>query len=549
MLFQWSLPATAETDTELQEIRNDRPVLDQFLSWIYERTTHIRNAEVAIYGFNLSYEFAEIFGQVPEELRNVGQFIITDDFAGLTEYEITVYADKRYYMKIKNLRTHRIVTVYDAFSFYHMKLSEAVAIIGETKLDADRSRFTRRDLDDPQFIAYAKRDAYITRRLGEHIIGLHEAYDLRTTISAPHFAASMFRHHYLNSVIPMPDEDLEQYGLWAYHGGRNGYYQPDPAELDNAYNVDIRSAYCEAMYQLPDIELATWRHTDTYEPGVHAVWHVTIDSDPCEYGGQLMTNGGKLVGPGRHEVYTTSYELDMALRRGEVTLVSCNGYVMEGPPGGAFVRYVDEWYERKRTAKTPADRATAKLLLLSLYGKTFQKVPLGRVGVWDVETVTMIETDPDEPYDYRAGGLYHPPIAALITGFVRARIHGMEHAYGSLMTSTDGLFARVAPPADALGDTLGSLESVPGHLRIWRERLYVFDPHDKSKRKTALHGWRGSVDQLLAVPLARGEYQYKATQMVTLRLSTRLLGGTTEAPGQYYRPGTFAVLPYTLKIA
>jgi hypothetical protein len=80
-----------------------------------------------------------------------------------------------------------------------------------------------------------------------------------------------------------------------------------------------------------------------------------------------------------------------------------------------------------------------------------------------------------------------------------------------------------------------------GRLQIWRERLYVFDGDD-GKRKYALHGFRGSVDDLLRIPLTRGRFDYSGQQVVTLALSTRRLNGVR------YDPGTFAQLPFVLDL-
>jgi hypothetical protein len=173
--------------------------LGVFVSWVHERLMHIKNAEIVIYGFNLQYEFTQLFGTIPVSIRNEGAFTVDytltegNGASVLGEYEITVYADRRFYLKMQNINTHRRITMYDAFAYYHMGLNQAAAIVGiEGKLAADRTSFTRKHLTDPAFRAYARRDAYITRRIGEYIIGLHDEYDVRTTVSAPDFSASVF---------------------------------------------------------------------------------------------------------------------------------------------------------------------------------------------------------------------------------------------------------------------------------------------------------------------------------------------------------------------
>jgi hypothetical protein len=116
---------------------------------------------------------------------------------------------------------------------------------------------------------------------------------------------------------------------------------------------------------------------------------------------------------------------------------------------------------------------------------------------------------------------------------VRAKIHGLEHKYGAVMTSTDGYFGVEPPDPADLGTALGGLTAEEGRLSIWRERLYVFDPVGGGKPKAALHGFRGSVDQLRGIPLAPGDHRYVSSHPVTLRQARTRLAGNEVRPGQW----------------
>jgi hypothetical protein len=234
---------------------------------------------------------------------------------------------------------------------------------------------------------------------------------------------------------------------------------------------------------------------------------------------------------------------------------------MVGEPGGPLQRYCHEFYDLKRNSPDDStERDAAKLFLNSLYGKFFQKVPLGNVTGWDIDSNEMVLTDPEQDYDYEAGGLYHPPLASLITGYVRAKVHNLEHRYNSIMTSTDGFFAYEPPDMSMIGKELGMLSVEQGTLRIWRERLYVFTPHDVVHDKTcatdcnkkhetyALHGFRGKLAQLLQMPLVAGlKFEYAATAMITLKMSTRTFGRGKDR--KRYDPGMFAELPFDVILA
>jgi hypothetical protein len=501
-----------------------------------------RGVEYVVVGWNLAYEWTQLFAGLPDDVIMEDQFEVQvalsdfDNSRRLGTFRLEVMNDRRYAMRVYHLEAKTRITVLDGMAYFKTSLAKAGKALGlgeKVDLDTDRKRrFTRADIDDPEFRRYALTDAWLTRRIGEYIVEMHEQYDVPTCLTAPHFSATVFKRHFLTAPIPLPDPELEQAGLSAYHGGKNGFYLPGPARVESVWAYDITSAYPEAMRQLPDPSRARWRHEPRYRPGLHALWCVDMDYAGCLHPGALTHDDRKLT-PGRYEgLWVTSYELDAIIERGEATLARCRGYAMRGPAGGPLVAFVDRFFEQKATSTGPL-REQAKLFLNSLYGKFFQKVELGTVGMVVFATGEVLTHDPRVPFDYRAGGLYHPPIAALITGYVRGKIHRLEHKYGAIMTSTDGFFAvRDPDPAD-LGAHLGGLTAERGALSIWRERLYVFDPAAGGKAKVALHGFRGSPEQLRAIPLAPGEHAYTATDAVSLRQARNKVAGRRVRAGQF----------------
>lgn len=550
--IQFNIPGQGPDDSFIVTVPEEpHAAFRIFLHFIEEYCTN-KNCEYLIYGHNIQYEFTQLFHDVDERMRMQGEwtFPVTSSRTNV-DWDVRVYNDKRYFATFTNLNTHRQVRLLDSYAMFKTSLANMAEMleldIGKYESEGiDRSHFTRADLTNPEFLKYASRDAYISRRAGEFIIGMHEDYDVSTCISAPHFASKVFKRHFLTGEIKLPNEQLEQYGLWSYHGGKNGLYVPDPIQLP-AYQYDITSAYPEAMRQLPDPVHAEWETVSEYEPGQHAIYRATMTYNRCTYRGLLNINGSWPDTGYIEDAYVTSYELDEMVRRDEVSIKTIDGWRMVGPSGGSLVRYVDEFFGMKSRTTGP-QRETAKLFLNSLYGKFFQKMPLGIVGALSIpdfdkpETWHFITTDPDLLYDWRAGGLYHPPIASLITGFVRGKIHALEHKYGSLMTSTDGIFATVPPDDNDLGKHLGGLTVQHGDLKLWRERLYIFRPDDGTKPKAAFHGFRGDMAALDAIPLRHGTYTYEGQQMVTLKLSTRALAG------RQYEPGQFATMPYDITI-
>lgn len=572
-LFQFAHPDYTKR-CDLIEIGTDKNAgLAAFFDYLYSFCTR-KDMEYIVVGFNLQYEWTQIFHDIPDALKEAAEFQIElrigpDD--AIVPITIRAMNAKRFTLTAEMGNTKRRVRFIDAMAYFPMSLDKAASIIGAGNKLPKPAEFSRKASRTPEFIAYAKQDAILTQRLGDYIIALHKTYDVPTCMSAPHFAARTFRHKYLSVEIPLPSPVLEQIGLDSYHGGKNGFYLSKPMLLRNIWHYDIRSAYPEAMRQLPDIEQATWSVADEYQPGTHSLWRATVRVKPCKYGNVQCDSGhflsirnlrcpkscrarnarsddgsgsGAALGNLVFRISATGYEIDSAMSMGEIEILDAEGWIMRGPSGGPLTQYVDDFYRMKRYTKDSTERTAAKLFLNSLYGKFFQKVPLGSVTAYDIDTAEMIHTDPSQDHDYEAGGLYHPPIASLITGYVRAKIHRLEHKYDSVMTSTDGFFAYNPPDETELGDALGQLEAEIGNLRIWRERLYVFSANATKKQTYALHGFRGTLVQLMRMPLKPGiTFDYLAQAMVTLKMSTRRFGG------QKFGPGEFVELPFDVKLA
>src|ERR1035437_8277265 len=300
-LFQFSNHGD-ESDVLLVEVPDEpNGGLKAFIAYI--DTVCIRkDTEYIIFGWNLSYEFTQLLADLPETDTGIplGQ---VPDFSFDTNrhddansrWRVKVLNDKRYTLTFTHRATKRRVRFIDGYAYYDTGLDKAGAMLGlGRKLALDdtyKKNLTRNALTDPVFIAYARQDAYLTRMIGEQIIGLHVQYDVPTTMSAPHFAARVFRHTYLDGEIPLPSPDLEQAGLSSYHGGKNGYYLSGPKHLSRIWSYDITSAYPEAMRALPNPVTAKWTRVTDWQPGRHALYLVTMRQKVCRYPGAPRHDG------------------------------------------------------------------------------------------------------------------------------------------------------------------------------------------------------------------------------------------------------------------
>lgn len=576
MTMQFSRPGVGMSETDIVWTKA-KTALSDFLEYLEPIAhKHGRSHQVIVVGWNLRYEYTQLFRQINPDAWGDSHFQLHFHDQGECEgkpdddWDVLIDAmnDKRYTFSVSftgsrdsrsgKRRDRYPIKVIDGMAFFNTGLDKAAKIIGVQGKDDYPDELKgnlapKHALKDERFQRYARRDAYITRLLGEKIVEYHQAFDVKMTLSAPMYAAYVFRRQFLKAEIPLCDDELEDAGLKSYHGGKNGYYLDKPQFFDHAYDYDVNAAYTSAMANLPDPTTSVWDgEARAYEPNVHGIWFVRARVASCVYRAFQEVNGRwhTWKEDGDLGFWITSYELDVALQYGEVLdMYECTGFVMRGTPGTGPIReFCDRMYELKRFGATPEERQMAKLCLNSLYGKLIQKVPNSSDSVFPM--FDLVEKE-DGTYTYRdanmieggyrAGGLYHPALASLVTGAVRARIHQYEHKYQSLMTSTDGFLSLVPPDHTDIGDEFGRLKVKEGTLSIWRERLYLFQPPAEDPIY-ALHGFRGRLDDLRAIPLAPGRYDYKATQMVGLRDSLHLHAG------ERYLPGQFARLPYQLDL-
>jgi hypothetical protein len=308
--------------------------------------------------------------------------------------------------------------------------------------------------------------------------------------------------------IPFPDTPtLREACLLSYHGGKNGLYVA-PGVYVGVAEVDIVSAYPTAMCALPGLTDGQWRVVEDYVPDAAAIYRVTgVLRNRCPYG-TFMRNAPstKRVHEGDFDVWVTGWELASAWN--ELELRTVEGYVWEPGPAARnpFGAYVTEFFQRKQAAgKNDPNREMWKLLLNALYGKTMQR---------------FAETDPvTGTKRLVAGALFNPFWAGQITAHCRARLHTLEHEYGALHASTDSILTQSSSiPA---GSSLGELEvKARGTLVILREKLYVMLDHTGRVVKAALHGFRGTAADLLAM-ITDGRNQYIVGHMVKPREAYR----------------------------
>jgi hypothetical protein len=394
-----------------------------------------------------------------------------------------------------------------------------------------KHRYTNKD---KRFVAYAMRDAEIAFHIGTQIDNLAAEYDLQQCVSAPHMAGRIFKHHFMQRMIPLPQKKIIYASMRAYHGGKNNVTQT--GWHTGIRCLDISSAYPYAMAQFPSFsderlyqELQGGKVSQVPQYGIYCI---TGKVKKCVYPVIFDHRFQPIFGSIKN-IWVTGFEINEALRSKELEVERIHGYFYQAEKDkyySPFKGYVQKFYSLKQKEKDKSKREFWKLLQNSLYGKFIQTKRKGsRLSTWDVDLNKAISD-----LQWTAGGLFNPFIAALITGHTRAYIHRLEHKYKALHTATDGIITKARPRMNGKVKLGGLGLEAKGDALIFRNKLYIiYSNKPASKRslrskvfkgkwiiKYAKHGFNGDVFALEKMAIT-GNYRYNYTKANTLKDSYR----------------------------
>ncbi len=511
---------------------DNNTILDTFLNHVKQRILPKR-VNICFFHY-LAYDLTALLKMYHSDFTNQ-KFTIHHKYNN-EKIGINVLAGKLYYAKI-TWPDGTYIHIIDSFRFFTSSLKNVAKTLGcknakmAPPFGLGNIRFTPKDR---KFVEYAKYDAAVEYEIGRAIIKMHEDYDVPVSISAPQFASRVFQRYFIkeNQRIPLPNQAILRASLYSYHGGKNGFYVK-PAMYENVTELDISSAYPHAMANLPQFIKGRYEYVLKQEMGYCGVYNIRGLLKNCKYSPFLSHDGKPIWGETKVEdLWVTSYELEEAQRTGEFELEGCRGWIwipdfMESD--NALKKYALEFYEKKQSSgKGDPNYLIYKLLLNSLYGKFLQNI--------EEDTEIMAEAVMDEfghfskiKKTYKAGGLFNPFIGTLITGFVRAHLHKLEHKYESIHSSTDSIKTLQNINIEDLPKGLGGLNAeITGDCIVLRNKLYLHFEGSKKQckfknfiekygakeavstcrpKKYALHGFHGKVDDLIKL-IERKENEY-----------------------------------------
>ena len=372
--------------------------------------------------------------------------------------------------------------------------------------------------DPIEFLEYALRDAQVTYYLAQFILKLHRQYDVTPSVSAPQLAARIFHRLFLKGgsiTIECPPPSWIGPTMESYKGGKNGLYLR-PGFYRNVTYADIVSAYPWAMTVVPACVEGAGKYLPVSRwagpSGIYRVSGVVRKTrTPLFFGNGFDGRFGPVK-----DYMITGPELKIALLYDVFRLEQCEGIVWksESDTVHPLRDYARTFFRKKNdTRKGDPQHHFYKLMLNSLYGKFVEKIPIE-----DDVPAQIVEIEPDR--SFRPGALFNPFIGSLITGLVRAKMFELETKYWALHTATDSLISRrrIQPSPKSLGSLQPQYH---GDILLLRKKLYViFDPNTGEVLHYALHGFQGSVEDLLDLWKSRTK-SYTVRKMNSVRESLR----------------------------
>jgi hypothetical protein len=576
------LPMTVQAhdgvDTLFQYV-DSSSCFDVLMSWLFDRSrSHgVNIAYVHYLKFDLPVIFVERRLDIYEQITEIS-------------FKHHGYACKLLFGKVNKAEIEkgdRKVTLLDSWAFTHNSLDTSFKQfqvpfekhpkppgLGEVRYDSLCIAPSIRS----DFEKYAQADVVGLWHLARRIMDFHEEFKVRPCISLPQFGSRVLRHHFFKSDenIQLPPEPYMKGCELGYHGGKNGLYVEPCTVVEDVFEADISSAYPHAMVEIPQLVRGSYLRVRKFNPDLVGLYRVSGRDDgkyPLVFDAVFRPVRGVFK-----DQWITSYELAEALKAPDVDLVIHDGIVWVPESGynhNPIAEYVHHFYHLKDSvAKDDPNRVLYKLLLNAITGKFIQAVELRRIidskavdskglskskrSACDFEYDAVLKKFIRVQTEHRAGGLYQPFLAALITGHTRARIYREETRYDALHTATDAI--KTIHPVHA-SKGLGGFElQTYGRCYLFRNKLYLHMArntdlcgHDLSKEgkhiaypkdwhdfrlrgkpvldhdgqhlcKYALHGFKGSVFELFEHRhdiIRDGFYRYTYDHMVGLREGMR----------------------------
>ena len=429
--------------------------------------TQNRYRETLNFWFNVQFDLDGIMKYLPSDLIRDFYKDGSTIFNGL---EISYIPGKMFKIsKHKNTWSY-----YDVNNFYEMSLEKAArdyiaGVKNEDNLDRAMIGTSRQywldNYDD--IVKYCISDAGLTAQLGEHL--QETAKKAMGFFPTSYVSKANLSMQYFRSTCAIPDitkisHNIQRYWYESYHGGR--FEVTKRGKMGYCTNLDIKSAYPYEISKLIDITKGTWKKTRECHPDAYyGVYLVKVRIPYMFLCPLAMTWHNSVIYPcGQWHAYLTKVELDALPRQCSYNVI--NGF--EFWPSEIVYPFKDEidhlFSLKNKAPKKSFEYSLYKIMLNSLYGKFYQKIP------------TAGEK-------FKTGQLFNPIYASMITAGTRVKLYQKALQYGERAVSmaTDGILIEGEIDEDQ-GKQLGEWEiEEAADTYILRSGIYAYGSEVKQR--------------------------------------------------------------------
>lgn len=352
--------------------------------------------------------------------------------------------------------------IFDISRFFERSsLAKVAQSFGLKKLDWDRTRVTRKDLDNPKFREYAINDARLCRQIMELLRSqfLELGADPLISKTAAGSTATVFRHKFVKEPITTKLPKARIAGLNSCWGGRAEAFQT--GHFPQLWEYDLESAYPNAVLSIKRFPTgADLKEGSSGEGFAHVIFKHPKGTDYPAI--PVMTNQAQVY-PLEGIAWITSFELARARELGAEIEVLEQWYYRGGDTS---LHELIEWALEIRRNSTGAKSIAAKLMANSLIGKLAQRrggTDMEKLRAFcEKEGVSIHDAIKLSSEELKALGLerpnkvgtcFMPEWNALITGFVRAQLHGILQMSNPVYCATDSVWSTkpIKDPPKGLG--------------------------------------------------------------------------------------------------
>lgn len=301
-------------------------------------------------------------------------------------------------------------------------------------------------IDDERFEDYFKND----------ILGLYEVLEksnLTNHLTIASGALDSFRKNFYTLPMERNDDDVEHLFREGYKGGRTEIFK---LYGKNLKYYDVNSLYPSVMYdfEYPLPIKNNFKKVYSFDKDKLGIYDIVAQIDDLKIPVLHKNVNGKFIFPvGTVNGLFYTPEINKAVEMGYKVKVNYGYEFIK--TDFLFKKYVEHYYTIKKSSKG-SQRAIAKLMLNSLYGKFGQRrnrevVELDyEEGVWSNMNFNL------KKYWDSTSSFIHPEIAGLVTANARVRLYelfqkaGLDNIY---YCDTDSIFTdKELKTSDKLGD-------------------------------------------------------------------------------------------------